>query len=236
MFSLPETLSAWFVLTWLTMEDWARLDSACCQHSIRPPFLHLLTSRYLVDSTQQRNLSDKDMKKWIITRKIKVSNIIISEVGNFYLNSDLLDHLGIHLKSVRLESEPLESFDAVKHIVLCKKIASTCQNLINLSIDGISNRDITSIVRSCPQLQRVGNNWNKLTDVGVLEVAAHCKQLRVVPLMENSSISPGAFKTLLENCKHVQEIGLVGSYSTNKYLGLIAEHIPLIRHVNLFIM
>ena len=69
----------------------------------------------------------------------------------------------------------------------------------------ISNAILVELAHSCPHLQRVTLHSSEVTEEGVLALAAHCRQLRVIDI-PMITVKRVTVNQLLHHCRHLAEL------------------------------
>jgi hypothetical protein len=122
--SIPSHLTSEILLNWLSINEICRTDSAYCTKEKRSHLLELFGSAYF-SLAENCKLSNKALVKWLLARKIRVSNIVVSSV---LIKDDISDFLRFNAQNVTFVCFHNEF---TSEDVNC--IALYCRNLTGLS-------------------------------------------------------------------------------------------------------
>ena len=232
LLDLPEALVASFLFEWLELKDLVRLESAYCRKSSRSQLLSLLSSEHHVynQSIYDRARPPDYQLRWSVAHKFRLSYVCIDcREENVAFVIQLLEYSGSTIRNFSASRcfNPRQS-----RIILCNALATHCKHLTFLSISDIDDEEITIIARGCLELQSI-RSWSDLTDIGVLELAHNCKQLRIINCIANTKITDASLVPLFENCRQLETIKLIGCVATDVALEAIAKNSSELRDFEL---
>ena len=212
------------------MQDLARPDSACCQKYTRSSLLSIIASNCQTHDSDCTIDNDNKLK-WIIARKLHVSSVVLnmSKVDVSHLN-DLFQYSGDKICKIRVK---LTSTGSSNDHNLLRTIAHNCRNLLQFSMNALSDEDVQHIVQHCPKLQRI---WplTAVSDSGVLVMANNCPMLTELDLSRNDKISDASVVPLLQNCRCLKQINLM--FVRNITNSAVQEIRNSSQHLNYFVI
>lgn len=147
MFTLPTDLVTSILSSWLQLKDRVRLDSACCNVSIRKPFLEILRCRECSVKSWVLNV-DRDTTDnvivWASARDIPVEKIAIGLSSNFDAYEAYFRRFGKSVSEVKFHSTRSRAL----------KLLVFCQNILRFDLlESEVSSSLCEVLKLCTHLQ-----------------------------------------------------------------------------------
>ena len=94
---------------------------------------------------------------------------------------------------------------------------------------GITDRSLSALAESCPDLESLNVSGCSISDCGLLEVVKCCKEMKALDLRNCSSLSDSSLWSAVQNLPSLESLRCSGcGQVTNSMLYRIKEHFPSI--------
>lgn len=234
---LPES-TCWEILSlWCEVEDLAKLDSAFCNSSARNAFVRL-TQWELFFLSPTKSLS-QDIISWFQLKRVKLSRFKVhgksSDVNNIdyagFINSCCNNLNSLEIVKVAAINDKVilnlkpEILGRITTLQIHLKtgissegvlfMANHCHKLRHLSLDidlarcGISEEDVTLLIRANPQLISINiSSFNSITNHLFNIIAESCPLLTKLTVDNARSATITSFTNVLNRCKKVENMSI----------------------------
>jgi len=118
------------------------------------------------------------------------------------------------------------------------EIASKSKFLQNINLccyeTQINEESIIALAQSCHYIDSIHLGFSNITDIGVIEIAKNCPNLKFIDLFGNSKITDDSIIEISKNCPLLQRLGLDECrYITDKSIIEISKKCPFLKEINL---
>lgn len=235
LLSLPSQLLSNDLLTFLSLRDIGRLDSALTNHLLRPQlfevyrFLSVKHAKKGLDSCQMGWFGDRDISLESITFKKSIYGGELTTIFDMLQKSSRAGDVK-NINCSKCNESPSKA-----HYAIISKHCNRVQSVNFFRCSGITKPMITQLCKRCPNLQSLDISNTRATDKTLMGLAQNCPTLVNLSVRACEDITDEAVITLARSCHSLASLDLNSSCNKVTDIGVsaIAENCPLMTSLDL---